>query len=462
MGGNTMNRLTAAASVVGLAVLAGSTALGDNTAYTWQMLKDNPRFYWSFNETGSTDNAVDLVRGQTNDELIAQGDAQRGSSAGLNLATAATLDGAGDFFLANALNDHAMPGTWAIETWVKADGSLSGSRGDYLTNAPTNNPGFIYDFGVGGDNKIELFSAAGRTAGGGPTINDNTQWHHLVATFYGNGAGFGVADRVDMAIDGAVSTVPRGGFSAGFALGGQFFVGAATSGGANAFEGLMDEVALYDLSGLTEAQVATRTAQIAGHYNLASQPAATNLAYVPGTTYDIDAGTPPGAGVYDDPSETKLTDAVIGSTGASPWGSDEWVGWQTVDPIVTFDLNETQRLDTLLVDYLVSQRVGIRAPDSVTVEFSQDGVDFTSIASIVSTAFNDFDPTPADFTGWNRRIVVDLDDTQAQYVRLTFANDETWTFLGEVQFIEQIPEPSSFLLAALGLVGLAFFARRRR
>jgi hypothetical protein len=284
-----------------------------------------------------------------------------------------------------------------------------------------------------------------------------------VATFYGNGAGFGVADRVDFAIDGTLITnVPRGGFSSGFALNDQLLIGAGLTNGANAVEGQIDEVAFYDLSGLSEAQVAARTAQIAGHYALGLRSAGTGLSYVEGATYQIDSGTPTGSGAYDDSGRTKLTDGVIGSTGASPWGSGEWAGWSYVDPILTFDLGGSPHLDALFVDYLVSHRVGIYAPDSVLVEFSEDGVDFASIGSIADTSFNDFDPTPTVFTGWNRRLVVDLDNTPAQFVRLTFANDMQWTFLGEVQFVQRIPEPATLTLLGLGGLSLVMMARRRR
>jgi hypothetical protein len=262
-----------------------------------------------------------------------------------------------------------------------------------------------------------------------------------------------------------VTTVPRGGFSSGFDLGlsaaQQLVIGGAFADGrASMFEGKIDEVALYDLSGLSEAQVAARTTQIAGHYLLASGSPATPLRYAEGVSYQISPATPPGGGAYADPGQTKLVDGVIGSTGGSEWATGEWVGWSYTDPVIILDLGDTWPLDALFLDYLVSHRVGIYAPDSLLVEFSNDGVDFASLDSILATSFNDFDPTATAFNGWNRRAAVDLEGTAARYVRLSTTNDMQWTFLGEAQFVQVVPEPATIVLVGVGL--LAAGRRRRR
>lgn len=402
------------AAIASHGTLSSSATTSTMTAYTWQVLKDNPRFYWNFNEPSSQGNALDLVRHQANDELVSSGGARRKPGATANLGNSAGFDG-NNLFNAAGLNDGEMPGAWSIEMWVKADGSLAGSRGDYLMAAGTNNanPAVIYDYGVGGDNKVELHSAAGRTAGGGPSLDDN-EWHHLVATFYGNGAGFGVADRVDFALDGVVyQNVPRGGFSSGFDLINHLTVGAANAAGAGGFQGQIDEVAFYDLSGLSVAQVTARTQQIAGHYSLASQGAGANLRYIPGVTYQIDAATP--AQIYGAPFNVRLTDGEIGSTGSAPWDQGNWVGWLDVDPRITFDLHGSPVLDSIFIDYLG----GSYTPDTVLVEFSLDGSDFSAIPSILSSDFND-----SGTGGQARRLVLETNDAMARFVRMTFTRDD--------------------------------------
>lgn len=442
------------------------------------MLKDNPRFYWSFNESSGLDDAVDHVRGQASARLVPVGDATRSAGYTPNLNNAATLDGVSDHFRANALGDHVMPGAWAIEMWVKAEGSgitppgASGYRSNHLLNAGSaatnSNPAVVYDFGDDGvDNEVELFSSFSSGPGtprtdGGPTIND-TNWHHLVLTFYGNGAGFGVADRVDMAFDGVVTTVSRSAFSSGFNLNNALIVGASLATGANSFQGKMDELAIYDLSGLTEAQVAARTAAIAAHYGLASGGVATGLAFAQGATYTSSPAPAGGGGAYADPTNSKLTDGAIGSsqaTGSAAWSSGLWAGWQWADPVITFDLGAPSTLDATFIHYLVGYSGGIHAPDAVLIQFSMDGTDFVSIPSILSMGFNDFDNGTG--AGWARRSVVDLGGTAAQYVRFSFTNDAEWTFLGEIQFVldntTMIPEPATLGLLAAGLLAL----RRRR
>lgn len=432
-------------------ISADSPVPSTMTAYTWAILKANPRFYWNFNEPSPQGNAVDLVRGQANDELIAYRGARRKLGASENLGLTAAFDG-DNFFAANALGDGEMPGAWAVEMWIQAEGSLAGNRRDYLLHAGSNSPALIYDFGVGGDDKIELFSSGGRTAGNGPSIEDN-EWHHIVATFYGNN-GFGVADRVDFAVDGVVMPdVGRGGFTSGFDLNSTLRIGAALAGGQDGFRGKVDEVALYDLSGMTEAQVAARTAQLASHYYLLNEPAETPLRFVDRERISYTYGTQPSPN-YPDISGRQLTDGVIGSTTTDLSDRDDWVGIQHVDPQMTFDLGATMSLDSIWIDYLAGGRAGVHAPESLDVRMSLDGIDFGD-----PITFTDFNNAGGTNWFWNRRLIAEMNGAYGRYVQLDFTRGGEWTFLGEVQFV--VPEPGAGLLL-LSALAWALLVRRRR
>jgi hypothetical protein len=454
-----------------------SSVLGQGlTAYNFEVLHDNPRFYWTFNEAVPTSNAIDVVRKQANDQLVSLSGATRGAGLSANLGSAAVFNGA-NAFTASSLADNEMPSAWAIEMWAKADGSLAASRGDYLLNAGSgggNNPAVIFDF-TSPDNSIGLFSGGGRTDNqvGTPLISDNG-WHHYVFTFYGNGS-FGVADRVDVAVDGVVATIPRGGFSSGFNLQDALIVGAATTAFANGFQGQIDELAFYDLSSLTVAQVAARTQDIADHHALGSASEKTNLFIVdPGQiTYSYTAGILPSGGNRADTAAGtlgggKLINGVFASTNTGANNNDgSTVGYSDPPgdsgephPGIVFDLGENLRLEEIWIDYLGGNLAGIVAPDRLDVEFSDDGITFGGLLS-----FTNFNNSAVAGTSMSRRLIADVGGVNAEFVRLRFFNDQEWTFLSEVQFVASVPEPWSLAVWSIvggGLLGVVGLRHRRK
>jgi hypothetical protein len=343
----------------------------------------------------------------------------------------------------------------------------------------------IFDFTT--DNSIGLFSGAGRTdnVAGTPTINDNG-WHHYVFTFYGNGS-FGVADRVDVAVDGVVSTIPRGGFSAGFALNNALVIGSAFANGTNAFQGQIDEVAFYDLSNLSTAQVAARTQDIANHFAAATTSADTEMFLVDPSqiTYNYTAGVQPnpnnnrndpGAGTL---GGGKLINGIIASTNNGANLSDgSTVGYNDPSgfngdngqphPGIVFNLGENLSVEEVWIDYIgAASAAGVAAPDRVDIEFSDDGVTFDGLMS-----FTDFNDSAHSTQGpgmfWNRRLVADVGGIDAAFVRLNFFNNQEWTFLSEVQFVaspQAVPEPASLVLwtfAGVAMLGVAMWKYRRK
>jgi len=252
-------------SMAGLALL-GASAGAQDSEYNKAVLDDGPLFYWTFDEPGDQDEAVNIIQPDgAADRLQAQGSATRITHDGDQaiLGRMADFDGLnGTRFYAADVGDSAVnpnqepgidvlpTGLWIMEMWIQA--TSDPDRGQYILEAiqdhpnfqnPTNDPAVILDYNT--PNYIEIFGGGGRTATGGPQIADN-EWHHLVIACYGNGFS-GAADRRDLILDGVPYTfraeVPQ---SFSFALG-RLGLGATALDATGGFPGNVDELAVYDV-----------------------------------------------------------------------------------------------------------------------------------------------------------------------------------------------------------------------
>ncbi len=251
-------------------------APGPATPYSMAVKQDQPLLYWGFDEmTGPAvqQMPVGVVPVTTENDLIPMG-AWRVSheeiGSGLpRLGRTAEFDG-NTFFQVDTLRSGqpSLPGPWAVEFWMQALGDNSGERQDYLLNfgpgGGDNSPAFIYDYKP---DQLEIF--AGSRTDGGPTFNDS-QWHHVLWVFYGDGS-VGVANKVEVFFDGTRSGNVRNTFTKPLSLSSRLLVGAALTAGQNGFEGRIDEVAIYDLSGLAdEAAVSAKVAGLAESHRTAA------------------------------------------------------------------------------------------------------------------------------------------------------------------------------------------------
>jgi hypothetical protein len=147
-----------------------------------------------------------------------------------------------------------------------------------------------------------------------------------------------------------------------------------------------------------------------------------------------------------------LTDGVIGGDDWLNVPTYQYFGWQdagyvVVDsgvdsdlaqPQLTFDLGGTYLVDSVTIHYNVDYppgtlRANLRAPDSLTVTFSDSGPGGPFGGNIIETGFDDGpegNPNPGG--GQARSLTMSLGRTAANAVRLDFRTDGEWLFLSEV------------------------------
>ncbi|MEO7677219.1 MAG: LamG-like jellyroll fold domain-containing protein [Verrucomicrobiota bacterium] len=250
-------------------------------SYASGVLADGPLLYWNFDESsGEAFQLAAAVAPPVINDLTPSINASRishaTSSSGLALGNAAHFPD-GEFFSINqiAYPTNALVTPWIVEFWMQVEGSQATQRNEYLFNFGNNSPGIFYDY-VGGAQPrqgLELYS--GGRSGPGPLVT-NATWHHVLFAYYGNGAN-GVADRLDIYLDGtnAAQNV-RATYNGTLALS-SLVVGTSGPGQFAAFDGFqgnLDELAIYNLANLTtEAGVTAKAADLAArHFAAAQQP----------------------------------------------------------------------------------------------------------------------------------------------------------------------------------------------
>ena len=258
-----------------LICVCGSLAgRAEGQTYTNLVLSGNPLLYWNFNEAGNTDAAIDQVGSDAGDNLNALGNATRiastATTGGLSLGRAASFDGTqASRFFSDTLVPVTAPDAWAIEMWIRPQGADPGIRNDYLLEArgaaPNNNnaPGILFDYVGGSNDAVEVFRAGQRTGSAGPTLATDG-WQHLVIGYFGS-----ANDRIDFFRNGAAA-----GSATGFAADAPIGIGVLAVGNSiptdpnfDYFQGQIDELAIYDLTGQSVAQISGKLAGIASHFS---------------------------------------------------------------------------------------------------------------------------------------------------------------------------------------------------
>lgn len=259
-GGNRFFGLAIGLTLAGAISHRASSA----TTYNDAVLADNPSYYWTFDEAGVV-NAIEQASGLAADEFVPGANAVKVASTttagGVSLGQAARIVGTGGFTWNVAdLSGSGMTGAWAYEFWASADDITTyeymiGSNAVGGFNNET-----IFKWGPGSPNPsgIQLYNGGG-VIGPPDTPAMTVGWHHYV--FVSDGAGATYDTYIDGVLWGSVTSGVNHGPHPEVAL----RLGSWTDGAsAETFDGMLDELAIYDLSGVGDLSAAGQN--IADHY----------------------------------------------------------------------------------------------------------------------------------------------------------------------------------------------------
>ena len=248
-----------------------------HAGYQDVVMADNPQYYWTFDDGDA--NALNKGNG-TGGTLQALENASlaasTATSGGLSLGQGIVLTG-GAFQSWVADDDHGVKvqvGTayesYALEYWMKLD---TASGATYIMNAAGygygyyDTPSIIFDFTV---DTQELYTAVGRTGAAFGTISSDT-WYHVVIGVKGSGTDIPSVQTCiyNGDVDNALTAN-----SAMMAFSAERTMTVGSHGNLNVHTptGMIDEFAIYDLTGLSQTEYEAKLASIAGHCSAVPEP----------------------------------------------------------------------------------------------------------------------------------------------------------------------------------------------
>ncbi|MDC0270085.1 LamG domain-containing protein [bacterium] len=247
-------------------ITAGSAA---NPDYRNLILGDNPIVYYEFDETSGTEVANSATTGTTYTGTIS-GAINLGQTS-FSASGGTAVDFAGGFINSASAITNSMT-EWSLEAWVNYSSDKT-SDSHIIAN---DQGGWNDDVMFGINPEGGLLGAGGGTIGAGQQDNASQTrdfvgsamtadtWHHVVVT------ASNTANELLVYIDGSLAASNTTNANSiwtfngadGFGPAPPLVIGAKRANGGNVFDGLLDEVAIYDL--------ALDATAIAAHYNAGS------------------------------------------------------------------------------------------------------------------------------------------------------------------------------------------------
>lgn len=225
-------------------------------AYNTTILADSPLTYFQLNETSGTTFANSGSLGGTS-SAIGSG-VTKGQINGIDGSNAIALDGGANAYFSFTQNANFMTDNqYSVEAWVK---TTSGGSTKVIASYNPGSRGF--SLGVNSSNRatFSIMNNNGSfsvTASGSTALLNDGNWHHLVGTVN--------SSTITIYVDG-VATANASATAGTYGISNTLYGGASGSG---AFNGQIDELAIYD-GALTSTQVTT-------HYN--ANPTGTPASY---------------------------------------------------------------------------------------------------------------------------------------------------------------------------------------